>query len=117
MSGANSQGVQQLLAAEKKASEIVKNARAHKAKRLKDAKVQADAEIEKYRNECETAFKQKEASHDGETDTAMIKITSEKVTKLNVLDTNVRTNKEAVILKLLEITMQVEPKVHINFKA
>jgi hypothetical protein len=33
-----------------------------KAKRLKEAKSQAEAEIEQYRAECENAFKSKEAT-------------------------------------------------------
>ncbi len=75
MSGANSQGVQLLLAAEKKAAEVVKQARNResrpassllasssssrvgKAQRLKAAKDEADAEIKKFTDECERKFK------------------------------------------------------------
>ena len=35
---------------------------AGKAKRLKEAKTQADAEIEQYRNECDAAFRKTEAA-------------------------------------------------------
>jgi hypothetical protein len=34
--------------------------------------------------------------HDGESDTAIVRITSDKVTKLNALDQSVKANKEAV---------------------
>ena len=44
-----STGIQQLLVAEKKAAEKVSDARKRKAKRLKQAKEEAQAEIEKYR--------------------------------------------------------------------
>ncbi|KAA0191908.1 Atp6v1g [Hyalella azteca] len=56
-----SQGVQQLLAAEKKAAEKVAEARKRKARRLKQAKDEAQAEIEKFRLEREAAYKQYEA--------------------------------------------------------
>ena len=44
-----STGIQQLLVAEKKAAEKVGDARKRKARRLKQAKEEAQAEIEKYR--------------------------------------------------------------------
>lgn len=43
------QGIQQLLAAEKRAAEKINDARKRKAQRLKQAKQEAQAEIEKYR--------------------------------------------------------------------
>lgn len=43
------QGIQQLLAAEKRAAEKINEARKRKAQRLKQAKQEAQAEIEKYR--------------------------------------------------------------------
>lgn len=42
-------GIQQLLAAEKRAAEKINDARKRKALRLKQAKQEAQAEIEKYR--------------------------------------------------------------------
>lgn len=42
-------GIQQLLAAEKRAAEKINEARKRKAQRLKQAKQEAQAEIEKYR--------------------------------------------------------------------
>ena len=45
-----STGIQQLLVAEKKAADKVGDARKRKAKRLKQAKEEAQAEIEKYRS-------------------------------------------------------------------
>lgn len=45
-------GIQQLLAAEKRAAEKINEARKRKAQRLKQAKQEAQAEIEKYRAVC-----------------------------------------------------------------
>lgn len=46
---AQTQGIQQLLTAEKRAAEKVNEARKRKARRLKQAKDEAQAEIQKYR--------------------------------------------------------------------
>uniref|UniRef100_A0A5S6QM08 V-type proton ATPase subunit G n=1 Tax=Trichuris muris TaxID=70415 RepID=A0A5S6QM08_TRIMR len=58
-------GIQQLLAAEKKAAEQVNEARKRKARRLKQAKEEAQQEIEKYREQREQQFRQYEAKHLG----------------------------------------------------
>ncbi|KAL1769608.1 V-type proton ATPase subunit G 1 [Sigmodon hispidus] len=67
-----SQGIQQLLQAEKRAAEKVSEARKRKNRRLKQAKEEAQAEIEQYRLQREKEFKVKETvalgSH-GEGDT------------------------------------------------
>ncbi|KAJ7308310.1 hypothetical protein JRQ81_008843 [Phrynocephalus forsythii] len=61
-----SQGIQQLLQAEKRAAEKVAEARKRKNRRLKQAKEEAQAEIEQYRLQREKEFKAKEeAFHDG----------------------------------------------------
>lgn len=50
------QGIQQLLAAEKRAAEKINEARKRKAQRLKQAKQEAQAEIEKYRTVRAVSF-------------------------------------------------------------
>ncbi|KAA0186021.1 V-type proton ATPase subunit G [Fasciolopsis buskii] len=50
-------GIQLLLQAEKSASDKVNEAKRRKAKRLKEAKVEAQAEIEAERSEMERHFK------------------------------------------------------------
>merc|ERR1712241_701650 len=55
------QGIQQLLTAEKRAAEKVSEARKRKNRRLKQAKEEAQAEIEKYKAERETIFKSNES--------------------------------------------------------
>ncbi|KAL1789600.1 V-type proton ATPase subunit G 1 [Sigmodon hispidus] len=57
-----SQGIQQLLQAEKRAAENVSEARKQKNRRLKQAKEEAQAEIEQYRLQREKEFKAKEAA-------------------------------------------------------
>ncbi|XP_072331766.1 V-type proton ATPase subunit G 3-like isoform X2 [Scyliorhinus torazame] len=55
-----SQGIQQLLHAEKRAAEKVAEARKRKARRLRQAKEEAQGEIEQYRLEREKDFKHKQ---------------------------------------------------------
>jgi ATP synthase subunit G len=59
------QGIQQLLSAEKRAAEKVSEARKRKNRRLKQAKEEAQAEIEKYKSERETQFREHEARYAG----------------------------------------------------
>lgn len=49
MMASQTQGIQQLLAAEKRAAEKINEARKRKTQRLKQAKQEAQAEIDKYR--------------------------------------------------------------------
>lgn len=54
------QGIQQLLQAEKRAAEKVADARKRKARRLKQAKEEAQMEVEQYRREREQEFQSKQ---------------------------------------------------------
>ncbi|KAJ8983590.1 hypothetical protein NQ317_019443 [Molorchus minor] len=54
----NTQGIQQLLAAEKRATDKVSAARRRKAKRLKQARDEAEEEIEVFRKEFESKYKE-----------------------------------------------------------
>ncbi|XP_055427044.1 V-type proton ATPase subunit G 2 isoform X2 [Bubalus kerabau] len=55
-----SQGIQQLLQAEKRAAEKVADARKRKARRLKQAKEEAQMEVDQYRREREQEFQSKQ---------------------------------------------------------
>lgn len=60
-----SQGIQQLLQAEKRAAEKVADARKRKARRLKQAKEEAQMEVEQYRREREQEFQSKQQAVSG----------------------------------------------------
>lgn len=111
-----SHGVQQLLAAEKRASEKVAEARKRKARRLKQAKDEAQIEIDKFKAEKERQFKEYEAKHMGSKEDIATKIEAE--TKQKMVDMNqlVAQNKKAVIEKLLNLVYDIDPKVHRNFR-
>lgn len=111
-----SQGIQQLLAAEKKAADLVADARKRKTKRLKQAKEEAIAEIERFRNECESNFKQKQRSEMGQDDFQK-RINDETENKLSVMGEQVETNKEKVITRMLELVYDISPEIHENFRS
>ncbi|KAK1334170.1 hypothetical protein QTO34_005170 [Cnephaeus nilssonii] len=82
-----SQGIQQLLQAEKRAAEKVSEARKRKNRRLKQAKEEAQAEIEQYRLQREKEFKAKEAA-----------------------------NRDEVLDNLLAFVCDIRPEIHENYR-
>ncbi|OQV22520.1 putative V-type proton ATPase subunit G [Hypsibius exemplaris] len=110
------QGIQQLLAAEKKAADKVAEARKRKARRLKQAKEEAQAEIEKYREEREKAFKEYESHHLGSRDNIASKIDIETRKRIEAMNQRVDTSREQVIQNLLNIVNTVEPRLHKNYR-
>nr|XP_058158063.1 V-type proton ATPase subunit G 1-like [Dasypus novemcinctus] len=109
-----SQGIQQLLQAEKRAAEKVSEARKRKNRRLKQAK-EAQAEIEQYRLQREKEFKAKEAaalgSH-GSYSTAVEKETQEKMT---ILQNYFQQNRDEVLDNLLAFVCDIRPEIHENY--
>jgi len=110
-----SQGIQQLLAAEKKAADLVADARKRKTKRLKQAKEEAAAEIEQFRNECEKKFKEKQASEMGQEDFQK-RITEETNVRLEEMAGHIQTNKGTVINRMLDLVYDINPELHENFR-
>ncbi|EDW15081.1 hypothetical protein AWZ03_003999 [Drosophila navojoa] len=109
------QGIQQLLAAEKKAAEKVAEARKRKARRLKQAKDEATEEIEKFRQERERAFKEFEAKHMGSREGVAAKIDADTRVKLADMEAAIRTRKEPVIQEILQFVYNISPEVHKNY--
>jgi len=112
-----SQGVQQLLAAEKKAAEKVAQARKNKARRLKQAKDEAQAEIEKFRHEREQQFKSYEAQHLGSQGDVATRIKADTVAKKNAQNLQVAAKKEQVIERILAMVQDIKPQLHENVRA
>ncbi|KAG6452935.1 V-type proton ATPase subunit G [Manduca sexta] len=109
-------GIQQLLAAEKRAAEKVSEARKRKAKRLKQAKEEAQDEVEKYRQERERQFKEFEAKHMGTREGVAAKIDAETRIKIDEMNKMVQTQKEAVIKDVLNLVYDIKPELHINYR-
>ena len=111
-----SQGIQQLLAAEKKAADLIADARKRKTKRLKQAKEEAAAEIEQFRAECEKNFKSKQQAEMGNDDFQK-RITEEADKKLEEMAGEAEMNKGKVITRMLELVYDIAPELHENFRA
>uniref|UniRef100_A0A2K5F3U8 V-type proton ATPase subunit G n=1 Tax=Aotus nancymaae TaxID=37293 RepID=A0A2K5F3U8_AOTNA len=111
-----SQGIQRLLQADKRAAEKASEARKRKNRRLKQAKAAAQAEIEQYHLQREKAFKAKEAaalgSH-GSCSTEMEKETQEKMT---ILQTYFWQNRDEVLDNLLAFVCDIRPDIHENYR-
>lgn len=110
------QGIQQLLTAEKRAAEKVSEARKRKARRLKQAKEEAQDEIEKYRQEREKQFREFEAKHMGSKEDVAACIEADTKIKIEEMNKAVSMHKNAVMLKILELVYDIKPQLHKNYR-
>lgn len=111
-----SAGIQQLLAAEKKAAEKVAEARKRKARRLRQAKEEAQVEIENFRAEYEAKYKDYEnkvLGSRGDMEQSIQDSTQKKIADLNL---QVKKKREHALNKLLDIVYDIKPELHENYK-
>ncbi|KYO23168.1 V-type proton ATPase subunit G 1 isoform X1 [Alligator mississippiensis] len=111
-----SQGIQQLLQAEKRAAEKVAEARKRKNRRLKQAKEEAQAEIEQYRLQREKEFKAKEAAALGCHGSCTTEVEKETQQKMSIIQENFQKNREEVLTELLSLVCDIKPKIHMNYR-
>ncbi|XP_053137852.1 V-type proton ATPase subunit G 1 isoform X2 [Hemicordylus capensis] len=111
-----SQGIQQLLQAEKRAAEKVAEARKRKNRRLKQAKEEAQAEIEQYRFQREKDFKEKEAAALGSHGSSTTEVEKETQEKMVILQNHFQTNREEVINRLLNFVCEIKPEINLNYR-
>merc|ERR1719239_184117 len=90
------EGIQQLLIAEKKATDRVHEARKRKASRLKTAKKEAEAEINAYKDHREKLYKNAEQAAAGKHGSAETEIAA-------------ITNKQIIELEIAAISVSAEP--------
>ncbi|XP_074042542.1 V-type proton ATPase subunit G [Leptinotarsa decemlineata] len=110
------QGIQQLLAAEKRAAEKVSEARKRKARRLKQAKEEAQDEIEKYRKERERQFREFEAKHMGSREDVASKIEVDTKRRIEEMNKAIISQKEPVIQEVLNLVYDIKPEIHKNYR-
>lgn len=110
------QGIQQLLAAEKRAAEKVSDARKRKARRLKQAKEEAQDEIEKYRQEREKQFREFEAKHMGSKEDVAARIDADTRVKIEEMNSQILAHKDQVMLKILDLVYDIKPELHKNYQ-
>ena len=111
-----SQGIQQLLAAERRAAEKTAEARKRKNRRMKQAKDEAMVEIEKYKAERETAYKEKEAKQLGSKEGIQAKIEEDTQVKIAAMTRSVEEGKGEVIASLIDLVCDIKPQVHKNYR-
>ncbi|MBN3323839.1 VATG1 ATPase, partial [Atractosteus spatula] len=111
-----SQGIQQLLQAEKRAAEKVAEARKRKNRRLKQAKEEAQAEIEQYRLQREKEFKTKEAAALGSHGNSAVEVDKETLDKMQKIQNSYQQNREAVLASLLSLVCEIKPEIHTNYR-
>jgi len=111
-----SQGIQTLLEAEKDAAKVVQESRQYRVKRLKDARTEADEEIEAYRKAKEQEFSAFQSSHAGSTQDAQSIIDKETDEKLGHITDAYSTHKDDVLKKLLDRVVLVQPELHRNLQ-
>uniref|UniRef100_A0A8C9F121 V-type proton ATPase subunit G n=1 Tax=Pavo cristatus TaxID=9049 RepID=A0A8C9F121_PAVCR len=111
-----SQGIQQLLQAEKRAKDKLEEAKKRKGRRLKQAKEEAIAEIDHYRLQREKEFRNKQMNVMGSQGNLSAQIEEQTTETIRNLTSSYQKNKESMMKKLLNIIYDVKPEVHPNFK-
>lgn len=111
------QGIQQLLTAEKRAAEKVSEARKRKNRRLKQAKEEAQAEIEKYKGEREKQFRDHETRFAGSRGDIAARIDADTRHKIETMKATVVANKNTVMDELISMICDITPEVHKNYRA
>ena len=113
---AQTQGIQQLLSAEKGAAEKVSDARKRKNRRLKQAKEEAQQEIEKYKAEREKQFRDHEAKFAGSKGDIIQRIDTDTKGKMMKMNQTVAANQDKVVAGLIASVCEIQPAVHKNYK-
>ncbi|KAJ5782121.1 hypothetical protein N7457_003895 [Penicillium paradoxum] len=114
MSAQNSAGIQTLLDAEREAQKIVQKDR---TKRIRDAKAEAQKEIEEYKKQKEDEYKKFEAEHSSGFKVAEEEANKEAETKLQEIKVAGEKQGDKVVADLIRVTTDVKPEVPEKIKA
>ncbi|EHH57126.1 V-type proton ATPase subunit G 1, partial [Macaca fascicularis] len=87
-----------------------------KNRRLKQAKEEAQAEIEQYRLQREKEFKAKEAAALGSHGSCSTEVEKETQEKMTILQTYFRQNRDEVLDNLLAFVCDIRPESHENYR-
>ncbi|XP_029474631.1 V-type proton ATPase subunit G 3 [Rhinatrema bivittatum] len=111
-----SQGIQQLLQAEKRAKDKLEEAKKRKGKRLKQAKDEAMAEIDQYKLQRENEFRRIQSSIMGSQGNLAVKVEEQTAAKSQALSGNYKSNREKVTTELLDMIYEIKPEIHTNYR-
>merc|ERR1719498_1436421 len=112
--GVQSRGVKQLIDAETRAKELVKQARNEKILRMKQAKKEAVDEIERYRAQKQQEFDAEGVKNTGSSTQDSERIQADTAEKLKAMKTSVEANRSKVLEILMDSVCKVETRVHEN---
>lgn len=87
-----------------------------KNRRLKQAKEEAQAEIEQYRLQREKEFKAKEAAALGSHGSCSSEVEKETQEKMTVLQNYFEQNRDEVLENLLAFVCDIRPEIHENYR-
>ena len=111
---AQTQNIQKLLQAEKRAQDVISQARVKKQARMKQAKDEAKAEVLAYKANRESEFKQLEGQVLGDKSQAEAGMQQKTDIDIQKLHEPVNATENAVIDKLNELVCDVKPVLHYN---
>ncbi|CAB3977322.1 V-type proton ATPase subunit G, partial [Paramuricea clavata] len=87
-----------------------------KTKRLKEAKEEAQAEIEIFRKEQEKEFQDYQKDHMGSKDDFVLQDEQDTKEKLGEIEKSVEDNKDEVIQRILSLVYEIKPELHQNVR-
>ncbi|XP_009634486.1 V-type proton ATPase subunit G 3 [Egretta garzetta] len=111
-----SQGIQQLLQAEKRAKDKLEEAKKRKGREEKRTKPEAIAEIDHYRLQREKEFRNKQTNVMGSQGNLSAKIEEQTTETIRNLTGSYHKNTESVMKKLLSMICDINPEIHPNFR-
>ncbi|CAF3247106.1 unnamed protein product [Rotaria socialis] len=109
-----SRGVSDLLAAEKKAQELIEEARKRKNKRIKDAQSEAKAEIEHFKADRERQYKILEQQQLGNRTQMTEQSSKETQIQIGALKSQYESNKQQLLQRIITLVCDIKPEAHMN---
>ncbi|XP_004625371.1 V-type proton ATPase subunit G 3 [Octodon degus] len=111
-----SQGISQLLQAEKRAKDKLEEAKKRKGKRLKQAKEEAMAEIDQYRMERDKELQLRQSQIMGSQSNISDEVEEQALEKIQELNRSYNKYMESVIQQLLSMVCDMKPEIHTNYR-
>ncbi|XP_019606376.1 V-type proton ATPase subunit G 3 [Rhinolophus sinicus] len=112
-----SQGIHQLLQAEKRAKDKLEEAKKRKVKRIKQAKDEAMVEIDQYRMQRDKEFRMKQSKIMGSQSNLSEEIEEQTLEKIKELHGSYNKYMESVLTQVLNMVCDVKPEIHMNYRA
>ncbi|XP_045717608.1 V-type proton ATPase subunit G 3 [Phyllostomus hastatus] len=112
-----SQGIHQLLQAEKRAKDKLEEAKKRKAKRIKQAKDEAMVEIDQYRMQKDKEFRMKQSKVLGSQSSTSEEMEEQTLEAIRGLQGSYGKCAESVLTQVLSMVCDVKPEIHANYRA